>query len=47
MFDTQFDDVTALLSEEEFDNVFYASTRMLHAWEQPAWIRGQAFIDVS
>ncbi len=36
-----------LLKDDNFDEVAYASTRMLHAWEIPAQIQGQAYVDGS
>lgn len=35
------------LHDENFNEVAYASTRMLHAWEKPAWVNGTAFVDGS
>ena len=35
------------LHKENFLDVAYASTRMLHAWKEPAEINGQAYIDAS
>lgn len=36
-----------LLTSENFKDVVYASTRMLHAWHIPAFINGDAYIDGS
>ncbi len=47
LFDTGGDPGTSRLTEEDFDEVAYASTRMLHAWERPASINGVAFVDAS
>ena len=35
------------LNSDNFRAVTYASTRMLHAWELPAWIDRQPYIDAS
>ncbi|NER23614.1 MAG: hypothetical protein F6J86_36820 [Symploca sp. SIO1B1] len=35
------------LDANNFDEVAYASTRMLHAWDIPAWVNGQPYIDAS
>ena len=35
------------LTPENFDEVLYASTRMMHAWDVPAWIQGKPYIDAS
>ena len=47
MFDTQFDSHTELLTKANFDEVAYATTRMLHAWNIPATIGGNAYVDGS
>lgn len=47
VFDTYPDEKTALLLPDNFDEVAYASTRMLHAWNIPAYIDKQAYIDGS
>ena len=39
------DDLT--LNSGNFAEVAYASTRMLHAWDTPAWINQQPYIDAS
>lgn len=36
-----------MLNKDNFDEVAYASTRMLHAWERAAWIGGFPFVDAS
>ena len=35
------------ITEENLDQVLYATTRMLHAWKTPAWIDRQPYIDAS
>lgn len=35
------------LHSQNFEQVAYASARMLHAWDIPAWIAGKAYIDAS
>lgn len=35
------------LDASNFDEVAYASSRMLHAWNIPAWINGKPYIDAS
>ncbi len=35
------------LHSNNFDEVAYASSRMLHAWDIPAWIGGKPYIDAS
>jgi hypothetical protein len=35
------------LTAKNMNEVFYATTRMLHAWKTPAWIDGQPYIDAS
>jgi hypothetical protein len=35
------------LHEGNFDEVAYASARMLHGWDVPAWVEGRPFIDAS
>jgi hypothetical protein len=47
LFDTESDDPTTRLTADNFDAVAYASSRMLHAWDVPAWIGEQAVIDGS
>lgn len=46
LFDTQPDSVHPL-TPQNFDEVMYASTRMMHAWDVPAWIEGQPYVDAS
>ena len=47
MFDTLSNENTELLTENNFDEVAYATTRMLHAWNIPAYIDQKAYIDGS
>ncbi len=35
------------LDAKNFEEVAYASTRMLHAWNIPAWIAGHPYVDAS
>jgi hypothetical protein len=35
------------LTATNMNEVFYATTRMLHAWKTPAWIDGRPYIDAS
>jgi hypothetical protein len=44
LFDTQAEGPLRL-SEANFDQVAYASSRMLHAWDTPAWVDGRAYVD--
>jgi hypothetical protein len=36
-----------VLNPKNLKDVFYATTRMLHAWRTPAWIEGEPYIDAS
>jgi hypothetical protein len=36
-----------ILNKGNLKDVFYATTRMLHAWKTPSWIDGLAYIDAS
>lgn len=47
IFDTCPESPNELLTKENFDEVAYATTRMLHAWKIPAYINQQAYIDGS
>ena len=38
---------SSYLNEHNFDEVAYASARMLHAWDIPAWIEDKPHIDAS
>lgn len=46
-FDSRPDEHGLALTERNFDDVVYASTRMLHAWKQPAWVEGKPYVDAS
>jgi hypothetical protein len=35
------------LNQNNLKDVFYATTRMLHAWKTPSWVDGLAYIDAS
>ncbi|MCY3835702.1 MAG: hypothetical protein OXF83_04580, partial [Anaerolineaceae bacterium] len=35
------------LTATNFAEIAYASTRMLHAWDEPGWAEGQAAVDTS
>jgi hypothetical protein len=45
LFDTAAEEPSLRLTAENFDQVAYASSRMLHAWDIPAWIDDRPFID--
>jgi hypothetical protein len=47
IFDSQARGGPFRLGADNFDQVAYASTRMLHAWDIPAWIDGVPFVDAS
>jgi hypothetical protein len=47
IFDTAAPDVEYRLTPDIIEAVTYASTRMLHAWSIPAWIRERPYIDAS
>lgn len=47
IFDTCAKGNNQLLTEDNFNEVAYASTRMLHAWNIPAFINNQAYVDGS
>lgn len=47
IFDSHAEDQNSLLTTKNFDEVAYASARMLHAWEIPAWIDKKPYIDAS
>jgi hypothetical protein len=38
---------TVPLMSSNLADVFYATTRMLHAWKEPAWVDNEAYIDAS
>lgn len=45
LFDTAALDERQRLSANNFEQVAYASTRMLHAWDIPAWVDGRPYVD--
>jgi hypothetical protein len=47
IFDTAAPDAEHRLTPDIIEAVTYASTRMLHAWSIPAWVRGQPYIDAA
>lgn len=47
LFDTHLDPRTKPLTIDNFNDVAYATTRMLHAWKIPAYVDKQAYIDGS
>jgi hypothetical protein len=47
LFDSASEDPALCLTAERFDAIAYASTRMLHAWNIPAWVEGEPCIDAS
>jgi hypothetical protein len=47
LFDSVASQDGLLLNAYNFDEVAYASTRMLHAWDIPAWVDKQPYIDAS
>jgi hypothetical protein len=47
LFDTRSPDPDLELNGENFNEVAYASTRMLHAWPIPASVNGKPYVDAS
>ncbi len=47
LFDTEAEDPALRLDRANLREVLYATTRMLHAWEIPAWVAGKPFVDAS
>jgi hypothetical protein len=45
LFDTGSTDEMLRLTAENFAEVAYASSRMLHAWDIPAWVAGRPYVD--
>jgi len=45
LFDTEAEDPEYQLTSANINDVTYASSRMLHAWDIPAWIAGRPFVD--
>jgi hypothetical protein len=47
LFQSGLPDAPFKLTPGNLHEVFYATTRMLHAWKRPAWIDGQPYVDAS
>jgi hypothetical protein len=48
LFSTQAQDTaTQRITPNNFPAVAYASSRIMHAWEIPAWIEGQPYVDAA
>lgn len=47
LFDTQAQSTELQLTPTNLSEVLYATTRMLHAWKDPAWIEERPYIDAS
>ena len=47
LFDTRSASGEHEITPENLAGVLYATTRMLHAWKDPAWISGRPFVDAS
>jgi hypothetical protein len=47
LFDTGSTDPALRITPENFEEVAYASTRMMHAWHIPAFINGEPYVDAS
>ncbi len=47
LFDTRSTDPALCITPENFEEVAYASTRMMHAWHIPAFINGEPYVDAS
>jgi hypothetical protein len=47
LFDNRSSDPDLLLRPDDLADILYATTRILHAWKVPAWIRGRPHIDAS
>jgi hypothetical protein len=47
LFDNRSSHPDFLLRPDDLADVLYATTRVLHAWKVPAWIRGRPHIDAS
>lgn len=45
LFDSASDNPRLRLTRSNFVQVAYASTRMLHAWDVPAWVDGRPYVD--
>ncbi|MBV6626689.1 MAG: hypothetical protein KI793_27755 [Rivularia sp. (in: Bacteria)] len=47
LFSTRQNHIYSNIDENNFDEIAYATSRMLHAWDTPAWINGKPYIDAS
>lgn len=47
LFSTRHSHRELQINDNNFDEIAYASSRMLHAWDIPAWIDGKPFVDAS
>ncbi len=47
LFSTRKNDFYSNINEHNFDEIAYATSRMLHAWDIPAWINKKPYIDAS
>lgn len=47
LVDTRAESTELQLTATNLSDALYATTRMLHAWKDPAWIEGRPFIDAS
>ena len=47
LFSNRKNDIYSNIDENNFDEIAYASSRMLHAWDIPAWINEKPYIDAS
>jgi predicted acylesterase/phospholipase RssA len=47
LLDTQTPDARERLTAQNLADALYATTRMLHAWHDPAWIDGRPYVDAS
>ena len=45
LFDTASEDEQKKLTSTNFDEIAYASSRMLHAWDIPGWVNGRPYVD--
>ena len=47
LFSTRRNGIYSKIDENNFDDIAYATSRMLHAWDIPAWINEKPYIDAS
>ncbi len=47
LFGTRRNDLDSNINKNNFDEIAYATSRMLHAWDIPAWINEKPYIDAS